>query len=83
MKPNTNTEAAETAQTTGDQAVDPAATCSPRYFEGDLKPKDGDWVRWRSNGERWMVSAQDDIDNPGTALSEKEWREDVIFEKRP
>ena len=55
----------------------------PTYFKGSLKPKAGDWVRWRSNGQRWMVDAQDDLDNPGTALSEKEWYEDVIFEKRP
>lgn len=74
-EPNTNKNTSEGASC--------AATCSPRYFEDGLRPQDGDWVRWRSNGERWMVSAQDDLDNPGTALSEKEWHDDVIFDKRP
>ena len=66
-----------------DAKAEPLRTNDPAYFKDGLKPKAGDWVRWRSNGHRWTVNAQDDLDNPGTALSEKEWYEDVIFEKRP
>lgn len=61
----------------------PSSSGSPRYYENGLEPKHGDWVQWSSNGERWMVNAQDDLDNPGTALTKKEWQDDVVFEKRP
>ena len=43
MKPNTNTEAAGTVQTTSDQAVAPAATCSAfRFSFSATYPKDHD-----------------------------------------